>query len=86
MLRFDLHRHLEGSHSPRALLTVAGNPVLSTPNGKALEAALPGLDFQVAIDIYVNETTRFADLILPPASSLSQPHYDLFFNALAVRR
>ncbi|GMV28636.1 MAG: molybdopterin-binding oxidoreductase [Rhodanobacteraceae bacterium] len=75
-----------GDGQIRALLTVAGNPVLSTPHGKALEAALPGLDFQVAIDIYVNETTRSADLILPPASSLSQPHYDLFFNALAVRR
>lgn len=75
-----------GDGQIRALLTVAGNPVLSTPNGKALEAALPKLDFQVAIDVYVNETTRFADLILPPASSLSQPHYDLLFNAFAVRR
>jgi anaerobic selenocysteine-containing dehydrogenase len=60
--------------------------VLSTPNGKALEAALPGLDFRVAVDVYINETTRFADLILPPASSLSQPNYDLLFNAFAVRR
>jgi len=69
-----------------ALLTVAGNPVLSTPDGRALDRALGGLDFYVAIDIYRNETTRHADLILPPASPLTQFHYDLIFNALAVRR
>ena len=70
----------------RAMLTVAGNPVLSTPEGAALDRAFATLDFMVAIDIYVNETTRHADLILPPASFLSQPHYDLIFNAFAVRR
>lgn len=70
----------------RALLTSAGNPVLSTPNGAALERTLPGLDFMVCVDIYVNETTRHADLILPPASPLTQYHYDLFFNSFAVRR
>ncbi len=70
----------------RALLTSAGNPVLSTPNGAALERALGTLDFMVSIDIYVNETTRHADLILPPASPLTQYHYDLIFNAFAVRR
>ena len=75
-----------GDGQIRALLTVAGNPVLSTPNGKALESALPNLEFRVAVDVYVNETTRFADLILPPASPLSQPHYDMLFNAFAVRR
>ena len=75
-----------GPGQVRALLTVAGNPVLSTPNGRALEAALPALDFMVAVDIYLNETTRHADLILPPASPLTQDHYDLIFNAFAVRR
>jgi anaerobic selenocysteine-containing dehydrogenase len=70
----------------RAMLTIAGNPVLSTPDGAALDRALGSLDFMLSVDIYVNETTRHADLILPPASALSQPHYDLIFNALAVRR
>jgi anaerobic selenocysteine-containing dehydrogenase len=75
-----------GAGQIRALLTSAGNPVLSTPNGAALERALSGLDFMVSVDIYVNETTRHADLILPPASPLTQFHYDLYFNAFAVRR
>lgn len=70
----------------RALVSCAGNPVLSTPDGKRLSAAIAGLEFRVAIDIYINETTRHADLILPPTSFLSQPHYDLIFNAFAVRR
>jgi len=70
----------------RGLLTCAGNPVLSTPAGAALDAALAGLDYFVAIDIYLNETTRHAHLILPPASPLTQYHYDTVFNALAVRR
>jgi anaerobic selenocysteine-containing dehydrogenase len=75
-----------GEGQVRALLTCAGNPVLSTPNGRELERALGQLDFYVAIDIYLNETTRYADLILPPASPLTQHHYDLIFNAFAVRR
>ncbi|MBS0393005.1 MAG: molybdopterin-dependent oxidoreductase [Proteobacteria bacterium] len=70
----------------RALFTCAGNPVLSTPAGAALDAALASLDFFVAIDIYVNETTRHAHLILPPASPLTQYHYDTVFNGFAVRR
>ncbi len=75
-----------GDGQVRALLTVAGNPVLSTPDGRGLDRALDGLDFMVSIDFYINETTRHADLILPPASSLTQDHYDLIFNAFAVRR
>jgi len=75
-----------GAGQVRALLTCAGNPVLSTPDGRELDRALASLDFYVAIDIYINETTRHAQLILPPASPLTQPHYDLIFNALAVRR
>ncbi|NMO21289.1 molybdopterin oxidoreductase family protein [Pyxidicoccus fallax] len=69
----------------RALLTVAGNPVLSTPNGSQLERALGELDFMVSIDPYLNETTRHAHYILPPVSPLERSHYDLVFHALAVR-
>jgi len=75
-----------GAGRIRALITSAGNPVLSTPDGRRLERALGTLDFMLSIDISINETTRFADLILPPASPLSQYHYDLIFNAFAVRR
>jgi anaerobic selenocysteine-containing dehydrogenase len=75
-----------GAGQIKALLVSAGNPVLSTPGGAALERALPGLDFMVAIDPYINETTRFAHLILPPASALTQVGYDVFFNAFAIRR
>jgi len=75
-----------GPGQVRGLLTCAGNPVLSTPNGRDLERQLGQLEFYVAIDIYINETTCHADLILPPASPLSQYHYDLIFNAFAVRR
>ena len=75
-----------GDGQVRALLTAAGNPVLSTPDGRALDKALQGLEFMVAIDIYINETTRHAHLILPPASPLTQDHYDAIFNAFAVRR
>ena len=69
----------------RALITAAGNPVLSTPNGGQLERALPALDFMLAVDFYVNETTRHAHLILPPTFALERDHYDLVFHSLAVR-
>jgi len=69
----------------RALLTIAGNPVLSTPGGARLERALPGLELMVAIDPYLNETTRHADVILPPTSLLERSHYDVALNAFAVR-
>ena len=75
-----------GPGQVRALISIAGNPVLSTPDGSRLEQALTGLDLRIAIDIYLNETSRHADLVLPPASSLSQSHYDSIFNAFAVRR
>jgi anaerobic selenocysteine-containing dehydrogenase len=75
-----------GEGQLRALLTCAGNPVLSTPDGRGLDRALASLDFMVSIDVYLNETTRHAHLILPPASPLTQPHYDVHFNAFAVRR
>ncbi len=74
-----------GPGQVRALVTAAGNPVLSTPNGRQLEGALEGLDFMVSIDFYVNETTRHAHLILPPTSPLEHDHYDLVFHLLAIR-
>ena len=74
-----------GAGQIRALVTVAGNPVLSTPDGARLDEALDSLDFMVAIDPYVNETTRHADLILPPTPPLERDHYDLVFHQLAVR-
>jgi anaerobic selenocysteine-containing dehydrogenase len=69
----------------RGLITHAGNPVLSTPNGARLERALAQLDFMVAIDIYRNETTRLANLILPTTFGLEREQYDLAFYALSVR-
>jgi anaerobic selenocysteine-containing dehydrogenase len=75
----------EGKGRIRALFTNSGNPALSTPNGKQLEKALENLDLMVSIDIYINETTRRADYILPPTTGLETDHYDLVFNGLAVR-
>lgn len=69
----------------RALLTSAGNPVLSTPDGARLDRALEGADYVASIDFYVNETTRHADVILPPTAALEHDHYDLAFHALAIR-
>ncbi|WP_322936616.1 molybdopterin-dependent oxidoreductase [Nocardioides bizhenqiangii] len=74
-----------GDGQVRALLTLAGNPVLSTPDGAALDRAVEGLDFYAAVDFYINETTRRADVILPPTSHLERDHYDLVFHLLAVR-
>jgi anaerobic selenocysteine-containing dehydrogenase len=74
-----------GSGQVRALVTSAGNPVLSTPNGGRLEQALDRLDYMVSIDFYLNETTRHAHLILPPTGALEHDHYDLVFHTLAVR-
>lgn len=74
-----------GPGQVRALVTFAGNPVLSTPNGRQLDRALAGLDFMVAIDPYLNETTRHAHLILPPTSPLEHSHYDIALNGFAVR-
>jgi anaerobic selenocysteine-containing dehydrogenase len=74
-----------GAGQVRAVLTLSGNPVLSTPDGAALDRALEGLDFMAAVDIYINETTRHADVILPPTSALERDQYDLVFHTLAVR-
>ena len=69
----------------RAMVTSCGNPVLSTPNGRRLDEAFDTLDFMVSVDIFLNETTRHADYILPPATGLETAHYDLTFHALAIR-
>ncbi|ARU58987.1 molybdopterin dinucleotide-binding region [Oleiphilus messinensis] len=74
-----------GEGQIKGLVSVAGNPVLSTPNGEQLSQALEGLDFMVAIDFYINETTRHANIVLPPVSPLEREHYDVIFHSLAVR-
>ncbi len=74
-----------GEGQIKALFTVAGNPVLSTPNGGRLEKALEGLEFMVSLDIYLNETTRHADVILPGLSPLETCHYDMAFSTLAIQ-
>ncbi|HYI63206.1 MAG TPA: molybdopterin oxidoreductase family protein [Acidimicrobiales bacterium] len=74
-----------GDGQVRALVTIAGNPVVSTPNSGRLDAALGTLEAMVAVDIYVNETTRHADVILPAPSALEKSHYDLALLQLAIR-
>jgi anaerobic selenocysteine-containing dehydrogenase len=74
-----------GEGRVRALVTVAGNPVRTFPNSERLERALASLDFLVCLDYYRNETTRHADLILPPGGPLERGHYDLALNHFAVR-
>jgi anaerobic selenocysteine-containing dehydrogenase len=69
----------------RALITSAGNPVLSIPNGGRLERALPELDFMVSIDFYINETTRHADVILPPTFALERDQFELAAFLVSVR-
>jgi anaerobic selenocysteine-containing dehydrogenase len=74
-----------GKGQIRALVTIAGNPVLSTPNGRQLDAALATLEFMASVDIYINETTRHAHIILPPTGSLEHENYAAIFHHLAVR-
>src|SRR5690242_8285387 len=74
-----------GEGQVRALITIAGNPVVSTPNAGRLDAALGSLDFMVSVDIYINETTRHADVILPSPSPVEKPHYDLALYQFAIR-
>jgi anaerobic selenocysteine-containing dehydrogenase len=74
-----------GDERVRALVTVAGNPVLSTPNSDRLDEALGELDFMASVDPYLNETTRHADVVLPPDDPSRKGHYDFSFLALAVR-
>ncbi|GGL39395.1 molybdopterin oxidoreductase family protein [Nocardia jinanensis] len=74
-----------GEGQVRALITAAGNPVLSAPGGARLDAAFAGLDFMVSLDCYLNETTRHADVILPPPRPVQSPHYDFALLQFAVR-
>ena len=74
-----------GDGQLRAVVTSCGNPVLSTPNGRRLDNALEGLEFMVSVDIYLNETTRHADYILPPLTGVETANYDLTFHMLAIR-
>lgn len=74
----------EGEGQIKAMFTIAGNPVLTTPNGQLLDKALDSLDFMVCVDFYLNETTRHANIILPPVSPIERDHYDTTFHGLAV--
>jgi anaerobic selenocysteine-containing dehydrogenase len=74
-----------GDGQVRALITLAGNPVVSTPNAARLDAALASLEFLVSVDLYVTETSRHADVILPAPSPLERAHYDVLLYGFAVR-
>ena len=74
-----------GQDQIKALITVAGNPVLSSPSGDKLAVAFEELDFMVSVDIYLNETTKHANIILPATTGLENSHYDIFFNSFSVR-
>ena len=74
-----------GEERVRALVTIAGNPALSTPNATRLAKAIESLDFMVSIDLYQNETTRLADVILPTTTPLERTNYDLIFHGFSVR-
>ncbi|MBV1911732.1 MAG: molybdopterin-dependent oxidoreductase [Kangiellaceae bacterium] len=75
----------DGEGQIKAMVVAAGNPLLSTPNNELLASAFEQLDFMLSIDFYINETSKYADIILPPPTPLERPHYDLIFNQLAVR-
>ena len=74
-----------GDGQIKAMITIAGNPVLSAPDGDRLDRALDGVGFMVSIDPYLNETTRHADVVLPPPPPSQSPHFDFALNNLAVR-
>ena len=75
----------EGEGQIKSLITVAGNPVLSTPSGHKLAQAFEGLDYMVCVDIYLNETTKHANIILPGTTGVENSHFDIFFNSFSVR-
>ncbi len=74
-----------GDESIAALITVAGNPVLSTPHSAQLSSALERLELMISVDMYLNETTRHADVILPVPSQLQRDHYDVLLLQFAIR-
>jgi anaerobic selenocysteine-containing dehydrogenase len=69
----------------RGMITIAGNPVVSTPDGSRLDAALATLDVMISIDAYLTETSRHAHVVLPAPSPLARGHFDLAFSNLSVR-
>jgi anaerobic selenocysteine-containing dehydrogenase len=73
-----------GDGQLKALITVAGNPVLSTPGGDKLDEVLPMLEAMISVDVWLNETTRHADVILPGLSPLEQPHHDDLILQFAI--
>jgi len=75
----------EGEGQIKAMVTNSGNPLLSTPNSNKIDQAFAQLDYMVSIDFFINETTRHANIILPPVSALERPHYDIVFHSLAIR-
>jgi len=75
----------EGKGQIKALVTLSGNPVLSAPNGRLMEEGLKKLDFMACMDWYINETTRYADIILPPTGPLDQSHYDIIIHMVTLR-
>jgi anaerobic selenocysteine-containing dehydrogenase len=75
----------EGEGRVRALVTIAGNPLVSTPNSARLRRAAESLDFMISIDAYLNETSSMADVVLPVPTPLERPHYDLAFYQLSIR-
>ncbi|MGX9460515.1 molybdopterin-dependent oxidoreductase [Shewanella sp. A14] len=74
-----------GEGQIKSLITIAGNPVLSAPSGHKLAQAFADLDYMVSVDIYLNETTKYADIILPGTTGVENSHYDIFFNSFSVR-
>jgi anaerobic selenocysteine-containing dehydrogenase len=74
-----------GPEQIKGMLVWAGNPVLSTPNGKKLDEAMSSLELCVAVDYTINETSRHAHFVLPPVAPLAREHYDIAFHVLAVR-
>ncbi len=75
----------EGEDQIKALVCIAGNPVLSVPNGRRVEKAIKKLEFHVSLDIYLTETNKHADIILPASSALERSQYDVTFLNLAIR-
>ena len=80
----EIEQASAGEQRMRGLITAMGNPVLSAPNGERLAAALDELDFMLALDIYINETTRHADLIMPSTVQLEHENYDFLFEVTTV--
>jgi anaerobic selenocysteine-containing dehydrogenase len=74
-----------GEGQIKSLITIAGNPILSSPSGHKLAEAFEGLDYMVSIDIYLNETTKYANIILPATTGVENSHFDIFFNSFSVR-